>query len=94
MSQADENVKWVISHATRSLVKQGHKRVYPLLGYTAAPNVAQVNLELACEELALGEALEFSFKISSMGKSSRKWWLIMPLDLLKQMASCGKKSLS
>jgi len=62
----------VISHATRSLVKQGHKRVYPLLGYTAAPNVAQVSLELACEALKLGEALEFSFMLSSMGQGQQK----------------------
>ena len=33
-AKANEDVKWVIKHATRTLVKAGHPDVFPLLGYT------------------------------------------------------------
>jgi len=91
MGQADDNVKWVISHATRSLVKQGYKRVYSLLGYTAAPNVAQVDLELACEEIVLGEVLEFSFKLSSMGQEQQKMVVDYAIGFVKANGELREK---
>jgi 3-methyladenine DNA glycosylase AlkC len=91
MSKADENVKWVISHATRSLVKQGHKRVYPLLGYTAAPKIGQIELQIACEELMLGEALEFSFKISSMGREQQKMVVDYAIGFVKANTELREK---
>jgi len=91
VSQADKNVKWVISHATRSLVKQGHKRVYPLLGYTAAPNVAQGALELVSEELALGEAIEFAFKISSLGQGQQKMVVDYAIGFVKANGELREK---
>ncbi len=57
---------WVISHATRSLVKAGHPEVFPLLGYTPAPKVEIGSLELNQKVVRLGESLPFCFSIKSL----------------------------
>ena len=56
---------WIIRHATRSLVKAGHPEVFVLLGYTEAPRLAFQSLEVFPEEVRLGEAIGFRFKLQS-----------------------------
>ncbi|MFT6898990.1 MAG: 3-methyladenine DNA glycosylase AlkC, partial [Paraglaciecola sp.] len=54
-SQADDKLLWVIRHATRSLVKAGHPKVFPLLGYTANVRLSPAILTLESAHLALGQ---------------------------------------
>ena len=65
MKDATPNVQWVIKHATRSLVKQGHSRVYPLLGYSQQPKLAPLELTVTTPDLKLGDTLSFSVKLQS-----------------------------
>jgi 3-methyladenine DNA glycosylase AlkC len=62
---ATPDVQWVIKHATRSLVKQGHSRVYPLLGYSQQPNIELPELIVTTPDLNLGDTLSFSVKLQS-----------------------------
>ncbi|MDF7823194.1 DNA alkylation repair protein [Pontiellaceae bacterium B12227] len=62
---AGKNRDWIIRHATRSLVKTGHPKIFGLLGYTENPQLNFQSLEVFPLEIQLGEAIEFSFKLHS-----------------------------
>jgi len=72
LDKGGEHVQWVVTHATRSLVKQGVKRVYPLLGYTAKPAIEKLGLNILSLQLCLGGCLEFGFTLQSCGKVAQK----------------------
>lgn len=58
-------VRWVINHALRSLVKQGHNEALTLLGYGAAPQVVVRNLTIEPATIPLGGEARFGFEIVS-----------------------------
>lgn len=63
----DEDVRdvtWIISHATRSLVKSGHQGTLALLGYSSEISL-DTELFLTKKSIILGETLEFTFTIHS-----------------------------
>jgi len=63
---ASPEVKWLIKHATRTLVKQGEPRVFSLLGYTDKPKLECSNLKLSAPSIALGDSLSFTLTLKSM----------------------------
>jgi 3-methyladenine DNA glycosylase AlkC len=58
------HTNWIVKHALRSLVKQGDVRVFPLLGYTAAPDVVASNIKLNKKHVSLGDSIGFSCAIT------------------------------
>lgn len=54
---------WVIKHATRSLVKQGHPLTFPLLGYTAKPQLELEEFALLNHQVTMGESLSFALAV-------------------------------
>lgn len=62
---ATPEVRWVINHALRTLVKQGHSPALHLLGYGAAPSLIVRNLSIEPATVALGNTARFSFEIVS-----------------------------
>jgi 3-methyladenine DNA glycosylase AlkC len=68
---ARERINWVIKHATRTLVKNGHPDVFTLLGYKKAQvNIEKFNLET--QEVEMGKTLIFGFDIiSTINKPQR-----------------------
>ncbi|NRB38048.1 MAG: DNA alkylation repair protein [Pseudomonadales bacterium] len=69
---ASKNTQWLIKHATRTLVKNGHPEVFPLLGFTEEPKVAVTNLRVNKTQLVMGESIEFDFELSSKAKVKQK----------------------
>ncbi len=68
----DENVRdvaWIISHATRSLVKTGHQGTLTLLGYSTEISL-DIEVFLPKKSIILGEILEFTFTIHSHKEQS------------------------
>jgi 3-methyladenine DNA glycosylase AlkC len=61
----DPGTQWIIGHASRTLVKQGHPEALALLGYPAGPALQVQNLKLEKPVVHLGEHLNFSFDIRS-----------------------------
>ena len=57
--------EWIIRHATRTLVKEGHPDVFPLLGYTSKPQLSVDPPILSNHHIMLGEPLDIIVKISS-----------------------------
>lgn len=56
-------IAWVVRHATRSLVKQGHPKSFALLGYTAKPRVKVADLVVNAPKVNMGKSLAFSFDL-------------------------------
>ena len=61
-----ENVKdvdWIIKHATRSLVKEGHLGTLQLLGFDPDISITQTTFTITTPQVTLGDALEFECSI-------------------------------
>ena len=65
LRNAGEERRWIIRHATRSLVKAGHPAVFGLLGYTENPEVRMGWVELDCAQIKIGESINFSADLVS-----------------------------
>ncbi|PHS69737.1 MAG: DNA alkylation repair protein [Methylophaga sp.] len=66
LNGATEQRKWLIRHALRSLVKAGKPEVFPLLGYTADPQVQLIAFELNKTILQFGQKIELSISLLSV----------------------------
>ncbi len=81
--KADEHLKWLIRHATRTMVKEGRPRVYPLLGFTPNPKLASIALQVETKKVVLGESIVFEVCVSSGVKEAQSFVVDFSLDLLK-----------
>jgi 3-methyladenine DNA glycosylase AlkC len=61
----DKGTAWIIKHASRTLVKQGHKEALALLGYPPNPAIDVQNLTIEQPVIQLGDDLIFNFEIHS-----------------------------
>lgn len=59
---------WLISHALRTLLKQGHAGALRLLGYDPDVNVVVSDLVLSSKEMMVGDVLEFAFQVQLRGE--------------------------
>lgn len=64
--------RWIIERATRTLVKEGHPRVWPLLGYSPKPQIKLEALKVNPKDLKLGGSLSLEFSLLSLAKSEQK----------------------
>ena len=55
---------WIIKHATRTLIKEGHSGALELLGFDVDIAIESVSVEVITPEVMLGEPLEFITKIN------------------------------
>jgi 3-methyladenine DNA glycosylase AlkC len=67
----DKDTQWLINHASRTLIKQGHREALALLGYPPNPAITVQNLRLGSSAVNLGEVLCFSFEIESVANESQ-----------------------
>jgi 3-methyladenine DNA glycosylase AlkC len=56
---------WIIAHALRTILKQGHPGALRLLGYDPQARVLVSDLQLNSPEIKVGETLRFSFEVTS-----------------------------
>lgn len=63
---------WIIKHACRSLIKQGHPEVFGLFGFTYPPKVKLKNLSLGVKRIRVGNDLLFKGTIVSTAGRSQK----------------------
>ena len=63
--QNDKEMKFIMTHALRSLVKKGNQEALSLLGYNSNVSVELIEFRLEKTEIKVGENLEFSCVIKS-----------------------------
>lgn len=66
---SNKNTEWVIRHALRGLVKQGHPGALALQGFRA-PRVESVSLQLSPTHIGLGQQITLNLKLTSNKKQS------------------------
>ena len=66
----NKHTNWIVKRAIRTLVKAGHPRTFPLLGFTKNPKFVINNFQLSTNKVKLGEDLSFTFTIN--GLSTKK----------------------
>lgn len=81
---------WVIKHACRGLLKQGHKKVMPLFGYTTAKHVSLDNFKID-KNVSMGEKINFSFKLVTNAKKLGKLRLEFIIDFIKANGKSSAK---
>lgn len=86
---ATPEVRWVINHALRSLVKQGHMEALTLLGYGAVPQVAVRDLTIEPAIIPLGGEAHFAFEV--VAQSDQPQELVIDYVLHYQKAN-GKRA--
>ncbi|MEE2944963.1 MAG: DNA alkylation repair protein [Pseudomonadota bacterium] len=68
-AQDKKELDWMTRHALRSLIKQGHVGAMELLGFQADAPVSLKRFELAKDQVAGGEALEFEMELEASFES-------------------------
>ncbi|MCH2188868.1 DNA alkylation repair protein [Candidatus Gracilibacteria bacterium] len=63
-SQECQDIEYMISHATRTLVKNGYIPAFELLGYSSHPQINMSDICLKNDSVKIGNELEFSFQIT------------------------------
>jgi len=63
--QDPKEMDFMLNHALRTLVKQGHEDALVLLGYVPKPDIKVSDFVLQKEEVSVGEALQFDFKLEA-----------------------------
>ena len=78
-----KEVDWVIKHATRTLVKNGYAEVFSLLGFTENPKVNIDQIILSNEVIKLGEAINFTFNITSASQKPQHFVIDYAIHFVK-----------
>jgi hypothetical protein len=65
MEGASKDREWIVNHALRVLVKQGHPEALSVIGFAGKPKVRIQNPQFSAEAVRIGETLRFSFELVS-----------------------------
>lgn len=68
---ASEGTQWVIKHATRTLIKDGHNEALALLGFDPNVKVELSKLKLNSDTINMGDTLAFSAELTLQDKAAK-----------------------
>lgn len=66
---SDKNVKWVVKHASRTLVKQGHPKMLEVLGYHSEPKIQINAFSIDHGEYKLNDNLMMTLELECLSDS-------------------------
>lgn len=84
--QDEKEMKWMIQHATRTLIKNGNQDALHLMGYGAEPDITISDFVTSTPEVKIGEAFEFSLTITPNKDQN------LMIDYQMVFATDGKRS--
>lgn len=87
-NQAPKELEWMIRHATRTLMKQGHPEALNLLGYAVRPKI-EIDDLFTTERVRVGEAFLWQCKLISHTKQKLK--ITLHIHFLKASGSYAPK---
>lgn len=67
-----KKIDWIIRHALRTLIKQGHPKALALIGVSSNFKVQISKLKIRKAKIKLGEKVEFTFQLSSLSTRAQK----------------------
>jgi 3-methyladenine DNA glycosylase AlkC len=86
----NKDTAWIIRHASRSLIKQGHPGTLALFDFEKNVKVSVSPLKLNSASIKIGQELHFSFDISSKSRSSQKLVIDYAIHYAKSSGSAKK----
>ena len=87
----NKGTQWIISHASRTLLKQGLPEALELLGYPTNLNISVDNFLLSQIECKMGDAIEFSFDITSKTTESQNLMVDFVVHYMKANGKTAPK---
>lgn len=87
----NKHTDWIIRHACRSLIKDGHPEVFPLFGFTYPPKIRVEKLIVKPRRLAVGNNLEFSFAVVSESRKTQKLAIDYIIHYMRGNGKSGSK---
>jgi len=87
---ANKERMWIVRHALRSLVKQGHTEALAILGFEP-PKVKVTNFEVKTPVVKFGEALVFQFELVSEAKKQQDLVIDYVVHFVKANGSTSPK---
>ena len=85
----NENTDWIVKHACRTLLKKGNRDVLAIFGFHDAESVSADNFAIDAQEVAIGDAFNFSFAITT--KAATKVRLEYAIDFVKANGKRNRK---
>ena len=82
---------WVVRHATRSLLKQGHPKALKLHGYNPKAKLTLSKIKLDKKKIREGDHLTVSGELSNSNKNQQKILVEYIIHYLKKDGSYSKK---
>lgn len=86
-----KEVDWVVKHACRTLLKQGHPKAMTLFGFGSVKQIEIRDLEITTPVVKLGNSLEFNFSLHNKSQKEAKIRLEYAIYFLKANNSLAKK---
>lgn len=87
----NKGTQWIISHASRTLLKQGLPEALDLLGYPTNVQVSVDNLILNKEECKMGDEIEFSFDLVSKASKEQNLMIDFVVHYMKANGKTAPK---
>jgi 3-methyladenine DNA glycosylase AlkC len=83
--------KWIVSHALRSLVKQGHAGALKIMGAGSKPKIRISGVRLSPKRLKIGGQLHFSFNLTSASRRSQDLLIDYSIHFMKSNGASRPK---
>jgi 3-methyladenine DNA glycosylase AlkC len=90
-SEVSAKIQWIISHALRTLLKQGRPEALELLGYASAPAIAVHNLAVEPEVVPMGGKVTLSFDVESLSDRPQNLMIDYVVHYVKANGSLSPK---
>lgn len=87
----NEHTAWIVKHASRTLIKKGDPRSLAVFDFEKNAKVKLEKLALKKTRISLGEALEFSFSITSEKKKMQKLVIDYAIRYAKRSGASSRK---
>lgn len=68
----DPPTRWIVRHALRTLVKQGHARALGILGAETAPSIVVGPFSVTPEQIVLGDTITLACELRSAAKTAQR----------------------
>ena len=91
MDGASEERQWVVRHALRTLVKQGHAEALLVLGYGDAGKVAVLNPSISPENAKMDEAVIIAFDLKNEDNAAKKYMIDFRIHYIKANGKANPK---
>lgn len=68
----NKETNWIVKHACRTLLKQGHPEVFPLFGFTENPKIEVMKFTIDKKKFSIGSTANISLEIQSISTQKQK----------------------